>query len=320
MRKLSIYIISSILSTSIFAATQDIGFETVSLRMGIVVPSIPLEILPIAGIAAPSLSYEQNTGGKIGLGVDWGWLGTYLSFSELDPEFDSDTHGTSTYTDYQFHIFSGAIGLDLYFQDFKGYYLDNTQELDPTFFEENGNIIRDDLRSQFIGLNFSLTKNPDRLSNAAAINNTSYQSQSGGSWYYILSVNWQKISSDSTLAPTNLIDSYGKIGSIVWAEFVTVAGGAGYGQTWIIREPFFFHANLGLSAGPQTQQFISQSHGKESDISLSAKGVLRLALGSNGKRIFGGFTFIADNTSFQIEERYLNFLSFQGMLYLGIRI
>lgn len=315
-------VISLVIFNNAFAESKQFGFETFSLRTGVVVPKIPLELRSTntATASADSIKYEQNTAGKLGVGFDWGWIGAYTSVLNLDPKRPVADYGTSEYTDFQFHLFFSHLGFDAYFQDFKGYYLQNTESLLPAYSAANGVLLRPDIESFNSGLNFIYILRPERMSFAAAINNSQTFTQDGGSWMLLLSANWQKLKSDAVLAPASLEASYGKLGNMHSGEFSTLTMGTGYGYTWYFKSPLYIHTSLILSGGPQWQHFITQLSGIESAQHPSIKAVARLAAGYNGERIFSGLVFQGDNTTVKIEDRSLSFVSLQISAYAGIRL
>ncbi len=319
----ALFALASCSSTSGPAEIKDYGYDTLSLRVGLQSPSVPLLIEATDDeddSEERSLDYNPNPSPKLGAGVDWGDFGVYLSFLSLSPSTSVEEIGKTKYFDLQFHIYAGKFGVDLYWQDFKGYHLRNTEDVMPEYYEENGNLIRSDLRSFFAGFNLIYVLRPERLSFGAAINNTSTQSTSGGSLYFLASYSDQRLSSDGTLAPVDLAETYGEMGNIKKAKFQTASLGGGYGYTWIFSNPWYLHGSVSLSLGPQLQDYSTQDYGKVKTWKAAAKGNGRLSFGYSGERFFSGLSLIGDSTNFQIEDRVLQFNSIFSSLYLGVRL
>lgn len=305
------------------AEIQSFGFESLGLRVGVQLPSVPLNISSSKSSTTDetkALDYQQNAAPKIGLGFDWGFLGLYLSFLNLAPAEDRAKFGKTEYFDLQFHFFAENWGVDLVWQNFKGYYLANTKALLPAYYAANGNLIREDLESFFAGVNLTYVLNPDRLSYSAAMSGTALQKSNGGSWSFLMGYSDQELSSKTTLAPENLAEDYGVMGNIKNAHFKTFGLGGGYGYSWGFFTTWYFHISGSLALGPQYQVYSTQDQGSARRWSGSAKGLLRMALGSGNKRYFGGLSFITDTTGFRVEDKVLEFTSNFSFLYFGIRL
>jgi hypothetical protein len=302
------------------AELKEFGYDVFSLRMGVQIPTIPLEInSDDEDSDADSLKYNQNPAPKFGLGGDWGDFGTYISFLNLEPGTAIAETGKTEYFDLQFHFFFGQWGVDLYRQSFQGYYLENTAELMPTYFATNGNLIRNDLRSSFTGVNLLYVVHPERISIGAALNNTSAQTEDGGSWFLSASYSDQSLRGSSPLAPTALAADYGRLGNVKRSTFRTASLGGGYGYTWVFSRIGFIHGGLGVNLGPQRQNYTTQDYGSFSEWSLGGKGNIRLAMGFAGDRYFGGLSALGDMTTFRVENRTMYFNSILAFLYGGVR-
>jgi len=307
---------------SAFSATYDnLSPSTMSFRIGTTTPVIPLTLQAPKNSSLGPLMYNQNANSKVGLGLDYSWLGFFVSVGNMESELDkstygSSTYGSSTYSDFQLHSYLGALGVDIFYQEFKGYYLQNTQEV----MGETCCDLRDDLVSRFLGVNLFLVLKPDRLSMGTTNNLTGVQKQSGGSWMLFGSAGVQEITSGSVLAPEGFESDYGLIGNAKSAEFATAAAGAGYGYTGMISGSFFIHITGLMGIGPQWQNLVTRDNGRITETAPAAKVSMRSTLGWSGKSTFGGVQVLFDSTNFQLKEEVLTFNSVLSFLSIGFRI
>jgi len=297
------------------AQTKDLPESTLSVRVGITAPTIPLSLEPPASSNREPLLYEQNANSKFGIGADYKWMGFFVSVADVQSELSPETYGSTDYFDFQFHIYTKKWGFDLYAQDFQGYYLSNTQEVLGTECCE----IREDIRSKFYGANVFYVFNPEKLSYVAAGNLTAQQISSGGSWSLYAGYGYQNFNTGSTLAPASLSTDYGVLGNIEGGAFQTFVVGGGYGYTGVIAGPFFFHISAQLGLGPQYQKFSTADFGNYDQLKSAGKATGRFALGWSGEQNFGAVQITADNTSFQLGEELISFNSVLAFTSFGWR-
>ncbi len=296
--------------------TAEYPLGTVSVRLGFFAPRIPLTLLAPVDSGLPTILYEQNVSTRMGVGVDFSQIGFYLSFNTLQPEQDENIYGLADNTDFQFHFYFKKLALDLYYQDFRGYYLSNSAEV----LGAATPIVRDDMRSEFYGGSAYWIFSHDRLSIAAANAGTERQVSSGGSWLMGLGYSEQWLRSNGVLAPTGLETTYGEMGALQQGKFKTLHLSAGYAYTWVFVPKWFFHFWISIGAGPQHQDFVSRITGSVKRWAPASKGVGRFSLGYNGDTFFCAINAVNDSTGFASSgENPIQFDSLGVFTYFGMR-
>jgi hypothetical protein len=295
---------------------EPLSSNTLSLRVGVTTPAIPLSLAaPTSNGSAPSLEYNQNSNSKFGIGVDYKWLGFFISVSDVQSELDTALYGDTKYIDFQLHTYFESFGFDFYAQDFRGYYLSNTEAVTS----QECCLLREDLDSQFLGANVFYLFSPERMSLIAAGNLTAVQKKSGGSWMAYLGYAAQRFKSDATLAPAGFETDYGLLGNLEEGTFQTFAVGGGYGYTGVIAGNFFIHLSGMIGIGPQQQRFQTRDFGSYDQWNGATKASMRNTIGWSGKRTFGALQILFDSTSFQLEGEILTLNSILTFLSGGIR-
>lgn len=292
------------------SSTKPLSPGTLSLRAGVTTPSFPITLTP-DDPSLGQLRYEQNPAPKFGGGADLGWAGFYLSVLPLEPEQLTEEYGSSDYLDFQFHLFFGSLGVDLYYQNFSGYYYLANENSLPT--------LRPDIQSTNRGFNLIWVFEEEDLSLSAALNNIPIVEKSGGSWMLLFGSGVQELRGDTVLAPEGFERDYGRLGNMNFGRFSSVAVGGGYGYTWVFAKPFFIHASLTLGLGPQLQEFQTESDGWIRDWGATGKGVARIAIGCNVGDFFAAIQGMGDSYSVTVEEKILTMESSLAFLYLGYR-
>jgi hypothetical protein len=299
--------------------------DTLSLRTGLVIPTIPIAIVPPVNSDIVDLKYAQNVAQRAGFGADLGWLGFYLSTHTLNPEFSESTHGLADNFDLQFHFYFPHWALDLYYQDFQGYYLSNTQDVYRGQAPPTNPLIRSDLKAENYGASFFWIFSPEKFSIAASGAGTAKQMKSGGSWMLGPSLGEVRLSSDATIAPSGLESSYGQLGRLAQGRFRTFALGGGYAYNIVPWDRWFVLIWASLLIGPQHQEFqerIGEAMVPRNRWVGSARAVGRFSLGYNGDRFFFAITSVSETTSLAAKterESLLETESNQSFAYLGFR-
>lgn len=282
-----------------------------SFRIGTSLPSLPLKLQ--GADDSQQVDYEQNGTNKFGAGIDHSWWGFYLSLEDTGAELDESLYGTTDYFDFQLHTYLGHWGVDLYWQDFKGYYSSS-----PSVTSGNP-LLRPDLETEFIGANIFYVIHPDEMSLVATGTGTAMQTESGGSWMYYLGGARQRILSDAVIAPAGFENEYGRIGNMQNASFYTFVVGGGYGYNFVLGGPWYFHISAQGGLGPQRQVYATRDFGDFDTWMAVFKGTSRAAIGFSGEDWFGAVTFVGDTTTFTIDATLLDFTSVQAFAYIGIR-
>lgn len=291
---------------------------TLHLRTGITLPSIPLQLSPTdSADKGPQLDYQQNASPRLGVGFDYGILGVFVTFYGLATKYPELTYGKTEYFDFQLHSYFGPVTVDFTWQDFKGYYLANTQTFYPA---ATSPLLRTDLYSRNRSGNVVWIRHPERVSLEASGNATAKQTSSGGSWMWLATYAFQTLGSDATLAPPDLRDSFGRLGQLTKGNFQGCGIGPGYAYNWVFLPKFFFHIALSVALGPQFQKYETLTQGSFSEVEGSGRANGRIGVGYNGDTFFAGAVAISDSNGFQMENRTLLFTSTYSFMYAGIRL
>lgn len=116
------------------------------------------------------LTFEPNR--PVNIGVAFSWKNSYLSYSHGFSAMRDNEKGKSSTVDFQYHLVGKKFMVDLYFQQYKGFYrYDPNQKVYLSF---------DDLRINFYGGKFTYVFNSDKFSIGAANNKNSIQKKSAG--------------------------------------------------------------------------------------------------------------------------------------------
>ena len=211
--------------------------------------------------------YQPNSPVGMGLSVSYKRLslsgGMGLNFLR-DPE-----RGKTKIIDFQYHIYGRRFILDLFFQNYKGFYKEE---------DEYTIIIYPNLRLVQYGIFGQYIFNNRKFSYRASFNQSERQLRSAGSFQLGGGFYYNQISSDSSLVineQQHRLNNY---------QF-SISGG--YIYTWIIKKNFYatIGVSVGLNLGTETMENLK-------NIEVSPSMFPRISMGYNGRNWSLGMSFV----------------------------
>ncbi len=264
------------------------------------------------------LKYRPNNVLGVGLGVTVRGLGINVSTRLPLHDTKDDRYGKTRQLDLQVHRYRGNFALDIYFQRYTGYHLqDNsavTKVEGPTEYP-----YLPDLRHNTFGATGLYVFNGQRFSLRAPIDQQDWQIRSAGSWLLGGSAFSHIIgNNDQSLIPPHLkfpdfmggsqvkkIDNYG----------LTLNGG--YGYNFIFRQHWFVGLLADAGAGVGYSEINDQA-GSSHKVGVQLNADARFAFGYNSKKWFGGFYIIYRVDRYQLPYPDNYIIGNEGMARLNI--
>ena len=216
-------------------------------------------------------TYMPNNPPKIGLGLSL--YNTIINFS-YGYGFDfmrNKELGKTKAFDFQLHNYWQRFVLDLFIQEYKGFYLDDdSQDIKP---------LCPDLKIRQYGVSGQYIFNNKRFSYRAAFNQNEKQLKSAGSFLIGFGVNTSKIEADS---------SFVFKGQNIFRNF-QFSLSAGYAHTWVLKKGWFISGSVttGISFG--SEKF--STFGKQK-LEVYPNIFPRLAVGYNKQDWSLGFSYL----------------------------
>lgn len=297
-----------ILSTSLSLNMTGISFSHIKNTSDTDNPySEPMDYLPnISPVLGCSASYK-------GLGISFN---KGLSFIRRDDSF----YGKTDYTDLQMNYFWKKLALDLYYQNYKGYYF----QFPETFGLSRGDPItkRGDLSSRLIGFNFSYFFS-DTFSMAAAFQQSEKQPISGGSPLVMVSYRNYIFNSDYSLIVPSEELIYEKYSGLRKGAINAGMISVGYAHT-LTSHNFYITPVVCFGLGYNYVDYGVSTGNVKTDNSCM-KIIYKMAMGYNGNNFFMGLFGSAeiDDTSsiFGYDtDISFGFLTLKCSFFSGIRI
>ena len=272
--------------------------------------------------AIRDIQYSPNEGLHLGVRIQHKWLGFALSYSPK--KLQNDNIGQSELFNVMINSYGKKFGSDLYFLSYRGYFIENTRDLESkapgSENRKNPFQFRYDLNTVNTGFNVWYLFNSGRYSYRSSFAQNEWQKKSAGSFLINLSVNYYRLNADSTVVPQRYdksVEEEGRLKSGTFYSFVLMPG---YAHTFVLRN--FFFITISPSAG---LMFQLQDYFTQHDINVKRNGLFprfmaRAAIGYNSGKFYYGITALNDVYTIPLAKntRIDNQLN-SVTIYLGFR-
>ncbi len=264
------------------------------------------------------VSYYPNFKLAAGLGVSY-WVFGLSVQTAIDGTAKPDSrYGRTKFFDLQFHYYFRKLGVDAFYQNYRGYYLENPKQYNSWVYQNGSPVylsykrgdpgtVRSDLRITTLGFNVFYVFS-DNYSLDAAFKQTERQNRKGGSFLLMLSGMNCRVSASSSLLPLAQEWLYGIYHGFKGGNFTSLGVAPGYSHTFLIGSRYFVTPVIFVGAGAMTdslrmqrtpQELLAGRDGKKNKLEAFLKTNMRLSLGYNGDSFFYGLAGVLDISASQ---------------------
>ena len=243
------------------------------------------------------LSYKPNGNYGLGFGLYLFEVGFEVTFS-IQPEASKQfLYGHSRTTDLQANILGKNFGLDLFTQNYNGFYQTDQNKSVPANVPYPQ---RPDISIWNTGINGIYLFNKNKYSIRAAYNFSERQLKSGGSFLMSGTLNTFSLRADSAVYGPAYESTFGTKADFSKLDYTTLSISPGYAHTLVVKN---FFVNGSLSIGPATHWLYYQSAAvARHDLTINSFIDLRIAIGYNSDRFFSGVSFVAQARNIKFEQ------------------
>lgn len=289
----------------------------------------PFLVRPYTGMTSLGITFKSDSGKSVEfspnspmfIGLKLGYKGYALSGSAATSPADQATYGKSKIFDLQlgkaFQVMQRELLVELFLQNYQGYYIENTRSVDPT---ATGKIIRSDLSGTTFGFS-AIYYLSETFSHDATFGEMKPSSESHGSWLIRASLGVQGMSSDSDTAffPATVRASFGDAATMhaFNSGFISLSGG--YAYDWRFWDQLYLAGAIagGLSAATSTYRLSGTSNLHEASVGVTSTAFL--ALGYGGETFHGGLCASGNLESMKAKTLDVQFYRGQVLLMAGAR-
>ncbi len=236
------------------------------------------------------LNYVPNGNNSLGFGLNYKWIGFSFGFKMVD-ENDKSIYGETGYFDFQTNFILRKGFINVYFQEYKGFYLENSASMIRDWPSGETYLIRPDIGVFSSGIDYTHIVKPEKFSYIASFSQTEVQRKSAGSVIMGGSMNYHRISADSSFIPQNLIydDAFNQ-NQVTGVRGITTNARFGYAHTLVALERFFLSLSLDVGLAYVYSTF-NESGGKQKhSFQVNPIASFKMAAGYNYDQWYFGLT------------------------------
>ena len=271
------------------------------------------------------LEYSPNEGPSFGLHLQHKWIGFSLTYGP--PNLQEKKKGTSNYTSVILNSYGKKIGFDVYYLDYRGYYVSNNEGIHASNPNRNANDPfpqRNDLHTNTIGTNVYYILNFKKYSYRSTFVHNEIQKRSAGSIIINGSVSYYSIQSDSSLIPRFSTEFFQDVSKLANGQFLSVGILPGYSYTLVLKQRLFLTLSISIGAMYQFQSFNVYSgnelNNKTNNLFLP-RAMGRAGFGYNSDFFYTGISTVADNYNIKLANgNSLQYMIGNAQLYFGFRL
>jgi len=262
------------------------------------------------------IEYKPNLNARVGIAGFWKWFGLGLSIENPFYKRDNDIYGKTTFIDLRVNAFGRAVAAELFFQQYKGFYISSPSKDDGTYY------IRPDMKSMSLGIAAYWIYNAKRFSIRAAFIQNERQKKSAGSLIVMPSFLYYYITSDTGIIPTPLMNEYRipQVNQVMTGKIYSVGLSPGYNYTFVFGKYFYLTAAILPGVFWHSYSYANKTGDHlGSEFSLHLNG--RFATGYNSDKWFiGGSVQIGWNeVPYALSHVFFNYDVAQFRIWGGTR-
>lgn len=263
--------------------------------------------------------YRPNVRNTIGINALFKHFGLGFGFKLNNDPLAGNTQ--SQYSDFRVHSYGAKLGYDIFYQQYKGYFISNLDFNDPIggLVTGEGRPRRDDLRLQNLTLNVFYNSKPDKFSYRAAYVFDEKQKKSAGAFIINGSLGYFRAVGDSSFVPSDNSFGFDQRSYFNNTAFYTLSISPGYALTLVFWKHFYLSAAASGMVGLQYYDAIGEQIG-ENRFHYYFKGLARASAGYNSRRWLFGATALADVQNLNTQYIQYRTINFELSLHLAYRI
>jgi hypothetical protein len=271
-------------------------------------------------------TYRPNNGISIGAGFYYKWVGFNVSYLLPLLRKDQTKYGKSSGVQFQTNVFQKKWTGIIFFQRYKGFYLDNTDEIYPVSKFENDDqvALREDITQSSLSIEYSRVFNYKKFSTRASIQQNEQQKKSAGSALLGGFLLIGGLSGDTSLISRKTAIEYQIKNNYNKINLINLGITGGYAHTFVFKKHFYttISAELGFGVLQDTRSNSTKGRNKSTadkttSRTLNSRVKTYFSLGYNGNKNFIGFSYINNNYNF-ISKSDINMTLSIGMVRLFV--
>jgi hypothetical protein len=244
------------------------------------------------------VTYKPNTSYSFGVGTYLFELGFELTFAIPLDQKELEIYGQSKARDLQLNVLGKQFGVDAFYQKYNGFYVTDSKVTIPA---DVAYPQRPDVSSKNTGITGNYVFNNKRFSFRSAYNFAERQVFSKGSFLLFTSISSFKLSADSSIINKSQRSIFSDELTFTKLKYATFGIAPGYTYS-IVFKNFFLNGTLSVGPAHHWITYRLEGGNDQHETAINSFVAVRLALGYNGERFFGGISFLSQGSNVKFKE------------------
>jgi len=268
-----------------------------------------------------TLFYSPNEQMNMGFGFHYKFLGIGIALNFGFINHDNKDYGKTRRLDLQTNIYMKKFVVDFYLQYYKGFYIQNPEDVFSEWNSEQRSYIRPDISSFDVGIGGMYVFNHERFSYKSAFLQTAIQKKSAGSFLLGGQIFFQGVVGDSTFFPQQSF--FGDLPKAKGHSATYIGVLTAYAYNFIILKHYFFSVSMMGSIHLGATYTLMESGNEYTNILPVLHLQPRVALGMNRPKWYAGMSFVKDTYVELVDKKdsdwSYTFYSGNLRIFLGYR-
>lgn len=261
------------------------------------------------------ISFKPNNTSSFGVGFYLFEVGLEITFAVPLGEQQKRIFGESKARDLQVNMLTKSWGLDVYHQKYSGFYKDDARVKIP---KNTPYPMRPDIVTRNFGVSGFYVLKHREFSLRSSYNYAERQLKRRGSFILYGTINSFKASADSAMISSTSRIGFGEGADFEDLQYTTLSIAPGYSYNFILKK-FFVNGTLTVGPAHQWVQYQTEVGARHYDVSFNATYSLRLAIGYNSDRVFGGLGLVLQTRAVEFEDIHFENTSNTARILIGYR-
>lgn len=293
MKKILVLFLTCLLiSPSLLAKWIRQQDDSLKMEIGIISPTLSYQIKAPSEVSSSQVKYQPHSTSKTALGFSYRNIGASISSTNPASDESNLQLGKTKSTDVQLRFF-GKRTYEFFYQSYEGYYIQNSEDIDPIYSGSATKIQRPDIKTKNYGFNFYWNVNDKDFSQAVAYDQMGVQKQSAWGLSWLVHASQSSIEGQTELVPPAFAAPFGQLASIKHLIRNTLAGGVGVGgiASW---QNLYIAGLLALGLGHQSLYYQDNTPDVGKEATTGSYVSARIGFGYNGSKNVLGFQILND--------------------------
>ncbi len=244
------------------------------------------------------VSYRSNKPFSFGMGMFIFEVGLEFTFAVPLAERSKQLFGESDVLDLQVNVFGKTWGVDLYHQQYKGFYITDPSVSIP---DNTPYPQRPDISTRNIGLTGYYMFNNKKFSYRSSYNFADRQIKSAGSLAAFASLSGFRARGDSAILGDKYRVDFGLESEIREIKATSLTLVPGYSYNFIYKG-FFINATLAFGPAYNRMSYEVEDGSNRQKIEFTTFFAGRVAIGYANDRVFGGVSYVGQGTNARFDN------------------